>query len=116
METDLAVMEDLAMDDSDKKWLQKQASLPGLYCQQCGQCMKQCIAKIPIPDLMRAYMYAYGYRNLKMTRDLVVSLGLPRKICDDCGSCPVKCAIGFNVPAKIRDVVRVRDIPAEFLL
>jgi len=116
METDLAVMEDLAMDDSDKKWLQKQANLPGLYCQGCGQCMKLCFAKIPIPDLMRAYMYTYGYRNLKLAQDLVVSLGLPRKICEDCGSCPVKCSIGFNISSKIRDVVRVRDIPAEFLV
>lgn len=115
MKIDLAVMEDLALTDSEKEYLQKQASLPGLYCQGCGQCVKQCITKLPIPDLMRAYMYTYGYRKPAFAQELVVSLGLPRRICEDCGSCPVKCSIGFDIPGKIRDVARLRDVPTEFI-
>jgi hypothetical protein len=116
MNTDLAVMEDLSLNDSEKQYLQKQASVPGLYCQGCGQCMAQCSARIPIPDLMRAYMYTYGYRNIRLGYDLVTSLDLPRSICQDCGHCSVKCTIGFNVAGKIRDVVRLRDVPSEFIV
>jgi len=112
---DLAVMEDLSLKDSEKDYLQKEASIPGLYCQGCGQCVKQCIAKLPIPDLMRAYMYTYGYRRPSIGKELVVSLGLPSHVCEDCGTCPVKCSIGFDVSRKIRDVARLRDVPSEFI-
>jgi uncharacterized protein len=64
---------------------------------------------------MRAYMYAYDYRNLGMARDLVLSLGLPTRLCGECSLCPVSCSVGFAVPEKIRDIVRIREIPPEFL-
>jgi predicted aldo/keto reductase-like oxidoreductase len=115
MKIDLSVMEDLNLTDSEKESLRKEASLPGLYCQGCRQCLGQCPEKLPIPDLMRAYMYTYGYRNLALAQDLIVSLNLPNKVCEDCSSCPVKCSIGFNVPEKIRDVARLKDVPSEFI-
>jgi len=108
-------MEDLSLSDSEKKDLQKEASLPGLYCQGCRECLGQCSGGLPIPDLMRAYMYVYDYRNLGMAQDLVVSLGLPQKVCGDCVQCPVQCSVGFNVRGKIRDVVRIREVPSEFI-
>jgi len=116
LEVDLAVMEDINLNESEKKELQKEASLPGLYCQGCRECLGQCVARLPIPDLMRAYMYVYDYRNLGMAQDLVVSLGLPLELCGDCSRCPVKCPSGFDVKAKIRDIVRVREIPTEYIV
>jgi len=116
MDIDFAVMADLTMTDPEKDYLRKEASIPGLYCQGCGQCVKQCIAKLPIPDLMRAYMYTYGYRRPSIGKELVVSLGLPSHVCEDCGTCPVKCSIGFDVSRKIRDVARLRDVPSEFIV
>jgi len=115
MNTDIAVMENLTLTDTEKKDLQKEASLPGLYCQGCRQCLGQCAEKLPIPDLMRAYMYTYGYRNLALAQDLISSLNLPARVCGDCSLCPVKCSIGFNVSAKIQDVARIKDIPSEFI-
>jgi len=115
MKIDLAVMEDLTLTDSEKKDLQKEASIPGSYCQGCRQCLSQCPEKLPIPDLMRAYMYTYDYRNLALAQDVVVSLGLPVRVCEDCSSCSVKCSSGFNVSAKIRDVARLRDVTSEFI-
>jgi len=112
---DLAVMEDLSMKDSEKNYLQKEAFIPGFYCQGCGQCAKQCLSKLPIPDLMRAYMYTYGYRKPAFAQELVISWGLPSRICEDCGTCPVKCMNGWNVASKIRDVARLKDVPIEFL-
>lgn len=113
---DLSVMENPTLTDTEKRDLQVEASLPGLYCQGCGQCLKECLAKLPIPDLMRAYMYAYGYHQRALAQDLVVSLGLPRQICEGCSSCPVKCLNSWNVAGKIRDIVRLRDVPSEFLV
>jgi hypothetical protein len=115
MNIDLTVMEDPSLTDSEKKDLQKEASLPGLYCQGCRQCLGQCPEHLPIPDLMRAYMYAHGYRNLTHAQDLVLSLNLPTRVCEDCSQCQVRCWIGFNVSGKIRDVVRLRDIPSAFI-
>ncbi len=115
LEVDLSVMEDIKLTDSEKKDLAREASLPGLYCQGCRECLRQCVARLPIPDLMRAYMYVYDYRNLDMARDLVVSLGLPSRVCGDCPTCPVKCSIGFAIREKIQDIVRVREIPPEFI-
>ena len=116
MNLDLSVMENPTLTDSEKKDLQMETSSPGLYCQGCGQCLKQCLAKLPIPDLMRAYMYGYGYREPALAQSLVVSLDLPRQVCEDCFSCPVKCLNSWNVAGKIRDIARLRDVPSEFLV
>jgi predicted aldo/keto reductase-like oxidoreductase len=116
MKTDLSVMKDLALTDSEKEYLKTACAAPGLYCQGCGQCEKQCLAKLPIPDLMRAYMYTYGYRRPAAARELVISLGLPSRVCEDCGQCPVKCTNGWKVASKIRDVARLRGVPKEYLV
>jgi uncharacterized protein len=115
LEIDLAVMEDINLNESEKRDLQKEASLPSLYCQGCRECLGQCVARLPIPDLMRSYMYVYDYRNLEMAQDLVVSLGLPADLCGDCSQCQVRCPSGFDVKAKIRDIIRIRDIPTEYI-
>jgi len=115
MNTDLAVMENPALSDSEKKDLRREASLPGLYCQGCRTCLGQCPEHLPIPDLMRVYMYTYGYRNLTHAQDLVLSLNLPARVCEDCSQCQVRCSIGFNVSRKILDVVRLREVPTQFI-
>jgi len=115
METDLAVMENPTLTEDEKKGLQKEASLTSLYCQGCRQCLKQCRDHLPVPDLMRAYMYTYNYRNLALAQDLVLSLNLPNHACEDCSQCSVTCSVGFNVSAKIKDVARLKDVAAEFI-
>ena len=115
MKIDLAVAENPILTESEKRDLQKEVSVSGLYCQGCRQCLGQCAEHLPIPDLMRAYMYTYGYRNITHAQDVVLSLNLPDRVCEDCSKCPVKCSSGFNVSAKIRDIVRLRDVPLEFI-
>ncbi len=115
MNVDLSVMEDLTLSDPEKEELKRAASTSGLFCQGCGQCVKQCIAELPIPDLMRAYMYTYGYRKPSLGQEVIVSLGLPSHVCEDCIKCPVKCQNGWDVSCKIRDIVRLRDVPSQFL-
>ena len=115
MDIDLSVGENPMLTDPEKKDLEKVASASGLYCQGCRQCLGQCLEELPIPDLMRAYMYTYAYRNLAHAQETVLSLNLPARVCEDCGQCPVKCSIGFDVSGKIRDVVRLRNVPMEFI-
>lgn len=113
---DLAVMRDPGLTRAEKAHLKRGARLAGLYCQGCGQCLSRCAQALPIPDLMRAYMYAYGYRNLGEAQDLVASLRLPSNVCTGCDSCAASCAVGFRVRERIQNVVRLREVPAEFLV
>jgi predicted aldo/keto reductase-like oxidoreductase len=116
MSVDLSVMEDLNLTEAEKNDLKKGASIPGLYCQGCGQCLQQCCDELPIPDLMRSYMYAFGYRQLALAQNLIATLDLPRHICEGCSSCPVECQNEWNVMVKIRDIIRLRDVPSGFLV
>jgi predicted aldo/keto reductase-like oxidoreductase len=109
METDLSVMADLTLTDAEKEDLKRANLEPGLYCQGCGQCLKQCPAGLPIPDLMRAYMYAFGYRQAALARSLLASLELPDRICEDCSSCTVTCLNQWDVGEKVRDIVHFRN-------
>jgi hypothetical protein len=116
MNLNFAVMEDPVLTRPEKAGLQRGTMMAGLYCQGCGQCLSRCVQALPIPDLMRAYMYVYGYRNLVEAQELVTSLELPLEVCEDCDSCAVSCAIGFRVRDRIRNVVRLREVPAEFIV
>jgi len=110
IEIDLSIMDDLTLTEPEKMELQREAALPGLYCQGCRQCLQQCPQKLPIPDLMRAYMYTYDYRSIGHARDLIASLDLPDGICGDCSLCSVNCAVGFNIKKKVQDMGRLRMI------
>lgn len=116
MNMNLSIMKDMALTKSEKESLRKATLLSGLYCQGCGQCVSQCAYQLPIPDLMRAYMYVYGYRNLVAAQDLLFSLNLPAVICGDCASCPVKCLNRWNVSDRIHNVVRLREVPPDFIV
>ena len=115
MNQDLEVMKDITLSQSEKEYLRRAAQAPGLYCQGCGKCLSQCAKQLPIPDLMRAYMYVYGYRNLVEAQDLLFSLNLPADLCGDCSSCPVKCSNDWKVSTRIRDVARLREVPPDFV-
>jgi predicted aldo/keto reductase-like oxidoreductase len=116
LEMDLKIMEDMRMTRPEKARLNHMLSTAGLYCQGCDKCLNACRQKLPIPELMRAYMYLYGSRNLGAAQDLVSSLRLPARVCGDCAACPVQCVSGFPVSSRIRDVARIREVPPEFLV
>jgi len=107
MREDLSIMEDLSLTEAERIDLEKAAQSSDLYCQGCGQCMQHCINELPIPHLMRAYMYAYGYCQPALAQNLIMSLDLPSHVCEDCSSCPVVCLNEWNVKRKIRDIVRL---------
>jgi uncharacterized protein len=117
MYLDLSVMEDLALTPEEKTALQPPADLKvtGLFCQQCEKCLRQCPAKLEIPTLMRSYMYAYGYRNYGEARHALDSVDLSRAACNDCSACKVKCSMGFDIKDRVQDIIRLKDVPRDFL-
>ena len=115
LQDELAVMREPAFTPGDADRLQEQ-KLAGLFCQGCEQCLEPCFQKLPIPELMRGYMYGHAYKNREAAQSLLLGLNLPASPCGDCESCPVVCAKGFDVRSRIRDIVRLRDVPREFLL
>lgn len=115
MTLDMSILKDLTLSAAEREQLGRASMEAGLYCQGCAACTGQCAQALPIPDLMRAHMYLYGYRNLVAAQDLVLSLALPRDICGDCGACAVACTNRWNLRDRVRDIVRLREVPTSFV-
>ena len=115
LQEDLKVMTDITLTPEELKDLRVGEQVAGgLYCQQCGQCLAGCPKGVPIPDLMRSYMYAYGYRNLQAAHELVGSLDIAESPCGSCDSCSAVCAKGFDIADRVRDISRLRAVPGDF--
>jgi aryl-alcohol dehydrogenase-like predicted oxidoreductase len=113
LEDDLAVMTDLTLTEQELRDLRFDVQA-GLYCQSCKNCLPGCQGKLPLPEIMRSYMYAYGYRNLGLARDLLEEIGLPANPCRDCLTCSARCVKGFDLAGRVKDISRLKDVPAEF--
>lgn len=116
LKSNLEVVRDLKLTPEELYDLKmgESQNLAGLYCQNCERCVPQCPKALPIPEMMRAYMYAYGYRNLAAAHELVTSLNLPDNPCAGCEECSVKCAFKFDVRERLIDINRLKAVPAEF--
>ncbi len=115
LEEDMTVARDLTLSKEEKQLLSLAMHEETFYCDGCMQCLEQCRHELPIPDLMRAYMYTYGYRETKKAKDLLDELAVTPDVCASCSDCTVTCTKGFAVADKIRDVTRLREVPSEFL-
>jgi len=117
LETDLSVMADLTLTPEEKKYLElvRLNDKDSLFCQGCGNCLKQCDSAPDIPTLMRCYMYVYGYRDLAAAVRNLESVRDKPIACSGCSSCKVKCPSGFNIKERVLDIIRLRDFPPEFL-
>jgi predicted aldo/keto reductase-like oxidoreductase len=115
LDLNMSVLADLNITDAEKTDLIIASRETGLYCTGCTKCLAACTKNLPVPDLMRAYMYAYGYSNPAMAQALIAELGTGSTPCNDCTVCSVKCTKSFVVRDKIADVSRLANIPAEFL-
>ena len=109
------VNEDLTMTDEEKGDLVLGKSDSGLYCQGCEQCVPRCTRGLPIPEIMRAYMYTYGYGDPRMAHALLSELAVPVNPCGACNSCTVSCAKSFPIVDRITDITRLTEVPVEFL-
>jgi predicted aldo/keto reductase-like oxidoreductase len=112
----LAAVKTPVLTEKEKQYLAMLSTQEMLFCQQCGKCRDMCVEHLPIPDMMRAYMYAYGYRNASLSKETLLELNLPEKTCSNCGKdCKVKCTSGFNVARKIAAVTPVLRVPDALL-
>jgi predicted aldo/keto reductase-like oxidoreductase len=114
---DLDIMADMDLADEELMDLNPPAgdTTTGIYCQQCNRCLAQCPENLDIPNLMRSYMYAYGYRNLGLARQTLDRTGMPPSSCEYCRECKVNCTMGFDVKEKILDISRISKIPEDFV-
>jgi predicted aldo/keto reductase-like oxidoreductase len=104
------------LDAADKKYLAGLIEKNELlYCQNCGQCLGQCSKNLPIPDIMRAYMYNYGYKQASLSKETLESLALNGNDCAGCTKCTVNCPSGFKVAEKIAAITPVVNVPSYFL-
>ncbi|MDR1601553.1 MAG: aldo/keto reductase [Tannerella sp.] len=109
----LAAVKDPVLTESERKYLAMLSTQEMMFCQQCGKCSEMCVEHLPIPDMMRAYMYAYGYKNATLSKETLQELRLPDRMCRSCGNggCRVKCTSGFDVARKIAAVTPVLHVP-----
>jgi predicted aldo/keto reductase-like oxidoreductase len=110
----LAAANNPALSSSDKDYLAMLCDKEMLFCQRCGKCGEECAEHLPIPELMRAYMYAYGYKYAGLSKETLLELNLSdaKNLCRSCaGNCRVKCSSGFDVAAKIAAVTPVLQVP-----
>ncbi len=111
----LSVATDLTLTEPEKAVLRLGQTQGGLYCNGCSGCVGSCSRSLPIPEIMRAYMYAHGYRNAVMARDLIGDSGIAANPCDGCLECTAQCAKDFPLRERIAAMDHLRSLPGQFL-
>lgn len=109
------VLEDIALTEEEKNDLLMAGNDAGLFCAGCTQCLPSCNFSLPVPDLMRAYMYAYSFSSLPMAYSILGELGTGSSPCINCESCKIECNKEFNVKEKIADISRLVNVPPDFI-
>lgn len=107
LEQDFSVVRDLAYSDQEKKFLADKSFVAHAeFCQQCGECKKDCPKQANVPLLMRSHMYAVQYRNMGVARQTLASAAPGRGLdaCAACESCSVNCRNKVQIGRKIEEL------------
>jgi len=110
-----SVMANLKLTKEERDDLNLSYAQGSMYCNGCEQCVAQCPKQLPIPDAMRAYMYAFAYKATVKAKKLVTRLDISADACSDCDQCTVSCVKDFDVRDKIASIQGLKDISDEFL-
>jgi len=111
-----SVMEDLRMTQEEKDHIEEAKLVAGLYCGGCTECTSQCTKKLPVHDIMRAFMYAYGYHDYQHAYSVLEENNLSSDPCSGCDECVVRCPSGIMVADRIAGVSKLRDLPKDMLV
>jgi len=116
LDINVKMLTDITPSEQEKKDILIASTQPGLFCSGCEECIPACHLKLSVPDLMRAYMYAYGYSNASQAYSLLNELGYGSDPCKNCtGACNIRCSRNFDVKGKIADISRLVDVPPDLL-
>lgn len=115
LQEDLELLADITLKPDELNSLELASAEMGMYCQGCGVCLHGCKKSLPVPDIMRAYMYAYGYGNLEKAYTTLVDYDIAVNPCSDCDFCTVRCVKNFPVAEKIANITRLREVPVDFI-
>ena len=115
LELDAEIMTDLELTPDELQELEIAGKEMGLFCQGCSKCRGQCRKGLPIPEIMRSYMYAYGYGEMQKARETLDEYHVQADPCAGCTACTVNCTKGFPVAERIADVSRLKEVPEDFL-
>ncbi|MBN2482194.1 MAG: aldo/keto reductase [Bacteroidales bacterium] len=111
-----SVMENLELTEEEKNHLEEAKLVAGLYCGGCDDCTHQCKKHLPVHEIMRAFMYAYGYRDYDHAYAVLEEYNLSSSPCADCNECVVKCPKGILVADRIASVSKLRELPRNMLV
>jgi predicted aldo/keto reductase-like oxidoreductase len=103
------------LKQQDRKYLAGLQNNEMLYCQNCGNCVSQCTQHLPIPVIMRAYMYNYGYKYPSLSKETLAEASVTGNECSGCRVCTVNCSSGFKVSDKIAAITPIMNVPSYFL-
>ncbi len=112
LDLDFSVMASLELSPEERRDLELSAMLPGpLYCQNCSRCLSTCPGNVQIPELMRAFMYQEGYRNLHEARATVADLAPGRGLdtCRACTNCTATCPNGIDIAHRLRSLMTMNS-------
>ena len=84
LDLNVKILSDITLTEQEKKDILIAGAQPGLFCSGCEECVPACPLKLSVPDLMRAYMYAYGYSNPLQAYALLTELGYGNDPCRNC--------------------------------
>lgn len=104
LEQDFTVARSLAYTNEEKAFLADETFAASTeFCQQCGQCRKDCPKQVDVPSLMRAHMYRVQYGNRDMARYTLAQIppGHGIETCSTCGSCAATCRNTVQIARKI---------------
>ncbi len=107
LEQDFSVARNLTYTNEEKMFLaDKSFAAQAEFCQQCGECKKDCPQQVDIAVLMRSHMYAVQYRNTGLARAMLASTvpGHGLDACGGCESCPVTCRNTVQITRKIAEL------------
>ena len=116
LEQCIAAANDPKLNDAEQKYLAGLCNEELLYCVNCEKCVADCVDHLPIPDMMRAYMYNYGYKQPILSKETMLELALSDELCKSCSTCAVSCTEGFDVQKKIASISKIVNVPNEFLV
>ena len=112
----IAAASDPKLNNNEQEYLAGLCNEELLYCVNCEKCVADCVDHLPIPDMMRAYMYNYGYKQPALSKETLMELALADKLCTSCSTCSVSCTEGFDVQKKIASISKLVNVPNEFLV